>query len=154
MDFRILIDSREQAPYEFDCAKHVTALTAGDYSVDGYALQVAIERKSLADFVHTVVHDWHRFYRELDRLRAFDAAGIVVEADLNAVLRGLKQDVLRGVSPQTVLGASVHITLRYGVSVFWCGSRQAARAFTEAYLRSFVRLRNTTEGSHEDHSLS
>ena len=39
------------------------------------------------------------------------------------------------------LGATVHIGLHYGVPVFWCGSRQAARAFTDAFLRMFVRLR-------------
>ena len=62
---------------------------------------------------------------------AFDAACVVVEADLDAVLRGRHGDDLRGAKPESVLGAALHITLRYGVPVFWCGSRQAARAFTD-----------------------
>ena len=44
-------------------------LDAGDYSVDGYENVVAVERKSLADFVHTVIHDFDRFAVELAKLR-------------------------------------------------------------------------------------
>ncbi len=142
MDFRIVIDTREQAPYGFDCQTVRRKLEAGDYSVAGLSHAVAVERKSLSDFASTVIHDFSRFAKELEKLSQFQAACIVVEADLDAVLRGKAQEILRGVSPTSLLGAAVHISLRYGVPVFWCGSRQAARAFTEAYLRMFVRLRS------------
>jgi ERCC4-type nuclease len=72
-------------------------------------------------------------------LSTYDAACVVVEADLDAMLRGVRGDDLRGAKPESVLGACLHITLRYGVPVFWCGSRQAARTFTEMYLRMAVR---------------
>jgi hypothetical protein len=65
----------------------------------------------------------------------------VVEADLDSVLRGSRGDDLRGASPESVLGAALHISLQYGVPVFWCGSRQAARAFTEMYLRMSARTK-------------
>jgi len=142
MDFRIVIDTREQTPWSFDCPTVRRKLDAGDYSVDGMDDAVAIERKSLKDFVSTVIHDFPRFAAELERLSRYEAACIVVEADLDHVLRGLAVDDLRGTAPESVLGATVHITLRYGVPVFWCGSRQAARAFTDAFLRMFVRTRH------------
>ena len=142
MNFRIVIDTREQAPYGFDCQTVRHKLEAGDYSVAGLGSAVAVERKSLSDFASTVIHDFARFARELEKLSEFQAACIVVEADLDEVLRGREAQKLRGVSPASLLGAAVHISQRYGVPVFWCGSRQAARAFTEAYLRMFVRLRS------------
>jgi ERCC4-type nuclease len=141
MDFRIVIDTREQAPWGFDCSTVCRKLDAGDYSVDGLEAAVAVERKSLKDFVSTVIHDFPRFAAELERLSRYEAACIVVEADLDRVLRGLAADDLRGAAPASVMGAAAHISLRYGVPVFWCGSRQAARAFTDAFLRTFVRTR-------------
>src|SRR5690554_351417 len=139
MAFRILIDTREQAPYAFTCATERCKLEAGDYSVAGHEDQVAVERKSLADFVHTVVHDFGRFARELEKLARMQLACVVVEADLDDVLRGLREADLRGATPTAVLGAALHIAARYRIPVYWCGSRQAACAFTDAYLRMAVR---------------
>ena len=140
MSFRICVDSREQQPYAFPCETVRKALPAGDYSIEGLENQVAVERKSLPDFTATVVHDTARFARELRLLATYAAACVVVEADLDAVLRGLRQDDLRCVSPATLLGSALHISLRYRVPVHWCGSRQAACAFTEGFLRMYCRL--------------
>ncbi len=152
MDFRIVIDTREQEPWSFDCGTVRKKLDAGDYSVDGREDFVAVERKSLPDFVHTVIHDLDRFSAELTRLAQLPHACIVVEADLDNVLRGQATEALRGASPASVLGATVHIAVHNGVPVFWCGSRQAALAFTDAYLRMVVReqaaRRGEAEGGH------
>jgi len=141
MDFRIVVDTREIEPYGFDCATVRRKLDAGDYSVDGLETAVAVERKSLKDFAGTVIHHFDRFAAELDRLSGLDAACIVVEGDLDTVLRGRAATDLRGVRPASLLGAAVHIGLRWGTPVFWCGSRPAARAFTDTFLRTFVRTR-------------
>ncbi|MEW6197994.1 MAG: ERCC4 domain-containing protein [Planctomycetota bacterium] len=138
-DFRIVIDTREQEPWSFTCATLRRALPAGDYSVDGLEHAVAVERKSLADFTRTVLHEFPRFAAELDQLAQLSHACIVVEADLDHVLRGRAADALRGASPESLLGAAVHIQARFHVPVLWCGSRQAARAFTDAYLRMVAR---------------
>lgn len=138
-EFIIVCDTREKHPYSFPCATNRKVLAAGDYSVEGLEDRVAVERKSLSDFVHTVIHDHARFGREMLLLSTYDAACVVVEANLDAVLRGQRGDDLRGASPESVLGAALHITLQYGVPIFWCGSRQAARAFTEMYLRLAAR---------------
>jgi ERCC4-type nuclease len=140
MDFRIVVDTREQEPYSFACSVVRAPLRAGDYSVEGSEDRVAVERKSLPDFLYTVIHDFNRFAAELKKLARMEAACIVVEADLDQVLRQRYGPVLRTVTPQAVLGAAVHISLRWGVPVHWCGSRQAACAFTDVYLRAFARL--------------
>ena len=139
MDFQIVIDTREQEPYSFACPIVRAKLDAGDYSVSGYERRVAVARKSLSDFVHTVIHDTARFNAELQKLAGMEAASVVVEANLDDVLRGRHGDVLRTVDPQAVLGAALHIALHWRVPVYWCGSRQAACAFTDAFLRMFVR---------------
>ena len=141
MGFSIVVDTREQRPWAFRCPMVRKALKAGDYSVEGLEERVSVERKSLPDFVRTIVHERGRFHRELCRLALYAAACIVVEADLDAVLRGVHGAQLRSVSPHALLGRALEIPHRYGVPVFWCGSRQAARAFTEKYLRKFTEWR-------------
>jgi len=143
MSFVIIADTREQHPYEFPCATNRKALAAGDYSVEGLEDRIAVERKSLSDFVHTVIHDHERFGRELSLLSRYDAACVVVEADLDTVLRNQRSDDLRGAKPESVLGAALHVSLQYRIPVFWCGTRQAARAFTEMFLRMAARKGDT-----------
>ncbi len=137
--FRIVIDTREQEPYEFPCEMVRRALPAGDYSVEGREGVVAVERKSLKDFVSTVIHDARRFGNELLLLSTYEAACVVVEGDIDAMLRGMRREDLRGARPESVLGATLYICVRYRVPVFWCGSRQAALAFTEGFLRMCAR---------------
>jgi len=139
MDFTIVIDTREQQPYSFACAMIHRKLEAGDYSIAGCESQIAVERKSLPDFVNTVIHDMDRFGVELEALARFELACVVVEADLDTVLRGLRQLDLRMVTPSAVLGSALHVAVRHRVPVYWCGSRQAACAFTEGFLRMAVR---------------
>lgn len=152
MSFQVVIDTREQEPYSFDCATVRRKLEAGDYSVEGLDDRVAVERKSLADFVATVIHSFPRFAAELEKLAALDTACIVVEADLDAVLRGRFRDILRGAQPVALLGNAAYIAVHFGVPVYWCGSRPAARAFTEVFLRAYVRDRargHAEEAAHD-----
>ncbi len=60
----IVVDTREQEPYGFDAGRVRVirrALPAGDYSLEGMESTVAVERKSLPDFVSTVIHSRPRF---------------------------------------------------------------------------------------------
>jgi ERCC4-type nuclease len=64
----VVVDTREQEPYSFDSDKVSAvrkALPAGDYSLVGLEERVAVERKSLTDFVSTVIRGRKRFHREL-----------------------------------------------------------------------------------------
>ena len=130
----IIIDTREQEPYSFDpllAAAVRRALPAGDYSVDGLDGIVAVERKSLDDFVSTVIHSHDRFRAELRKLAEYRAACVVVEAGVSDLLQGR----FRGrAHPNAVLGNALSIVLDFRVPVFFCGSRQAACHFTQAYL--------------------
>jgi len=130
----IIIDTREQEPYGFNpqLVRPVRrALPAGDYSVAGLEQMVAVERKTLDDFVGTVIRARGRFYRELRRLSSYTRACVVVEADLADVLAGR----YRGdAHPHSVLGSALAITVDFGIPVFFCSNRQIACRFVEGYL--------------------
>lgn len=139
----VIVDTREQEPYGFDprLVKPVRrALPAGDYSVAGLETIVAVERKTLDDFVGTVIRARDRFYRELRALGGYARACVVVEADLEDVLAGR----YRGdAHPNSILGSAQAITVDFGVPVFFCSNRQIACRFVEGYL-----LRAAERSSH------
>lgn len=89
---RILIDTREQAPYafqEYDVAPETTALPVGDYSLPGFEDRVSIERKSLDDLVGCLMGDNRdRLERELARGRHYDFFAVVIEASFSHVAQG------------------------------------------------------------------
>ena len=130
----LIADTREQDEYSFDSRLVVVerrALPAGDYSVAGMEVVVAVERKTLDDFVSTVIHSRARFRKELRKLADYRAACVVVEAGLLEVLQGRYRG---GAHPNSVLGSALSITLDYRVPVFYCTNRQAACHFVQAYL--------------------
>lgn len=130
----IIIDTREQEPYSFDprlAGAVRQALPAGDYSVVGLEQRVAVERKSLDDFVSTVIHARRRFRDELRKLADYHAACVVVEGGVADVLL---QRYRGEAHPNAVIGNALSILLDYGVPVLFCGNRQAACQFVQAYL--------------------
>ena len=130
----VICDSREQRPYEFTDALtdgSITlaraALPAGDYSLVGFTDRVAIERKSLADYVATVIHARERFAHELRTLARYDLGAVVVEATLEDVL---EHRYATAAAPESVWGATMSVIVDYGVPVYWCGSRGIACRLT------------------------
>jgi len=130
----IIADTREQEPYAFGSACVVTvrrALAAGDYSVEGLEEIVAVERKTVEDFVKTVIRERERFDRELEKLATYTAACVVVEGSLSDILDA---NYRTGAHPNSILGAAIAIIVDRKIPVFFAGDRQAARTFVEAYL--------------------
>lgn len=131
---KILVDTREQRPWTFPADGFVTeraTLPEGDYTMAGGWGRVALERKSLGDFVQTVVGQWIRFRKELIRLSGYDVAAVVVEADLSDVLQHKYES---DADPVAVLGRANGIFLDHGIPVLWWGKRpgcelMAARFF-------------------------
>jgi ERCC4-type nuclease len=129
-----IIDTREQEPLGFNpqLVRPVRrALPAGDYSVEGLETRVAVERKTLDDFVGTVIRARERFYRELRQLSAYPRACVVVEANLEDLFSGRYRG---GAHPQALFGTALAITVDFGVPIFFCSSRQIACRFVEGYL--------------------
>lgn len=131
----IVIDTREQLPWDFEAERFATvrrALPSGDYSLEGLETEVAIERKSLDDFVGCCVTSRERFLAEMERLRSYKHACVVVEATYRDVLE--HRYTAQGVHPQSILGTASMIWLAFGVPVFFVGDRPEAREFAERIL--------------------
>lgn len=130
----IVCDTREQRPWELNTelfAVERGTLTTGDYTIAGLQDRLAIERKSLGDFVGTVIHDWMRFRKELYRLAAFDVAAVVVEADLSDIWEHRYESEAK---PESVIGRIHGIWLDHGVPVYLWGQRSFCVPMVERFL--------------------
>ena len=115
--------------FYFETVRH--ALPAGDYSLVGSERRVAVERKSMPDFVSPVIRARKRFHAELRKLAEYEHACIVVEGSLRDLLEGRYPG---GAHPNALLGTVVSICVDWGIPVYFCSDRQAANLFVEAYL--------------------
>lgn len=100
-----------------------SALRSGDYTVAGLEERVGLERKSLGDFVQTVIHDWIRFRKELNRLAGFDLAAIVIEANIGSIYR---HEYESDAVPSAILGKINGIWCDHGIPVLFWEDRQTA----------------------------
>ena len=92
---KIIIDTREQRPFEFlgqngDITTERGTLALRDYSLAGLTDRVAVERKSLADLVMCLGEGrrGERFQRELMRAAALEAFAVVVESSWQDLAAG------------------------------------------------------------------
>jgi DNA excision repair protein ERCC-4 len=133
----IIIDTREQQPYAFSdgVSTTVATLKKGDYSLLGYESVIAVERKSLPDFISTVIHQYDRFEKELAVLATYPQRCIVVESSIAEVLD--PQAAWRrhsAASPNSILARAISITARFGIPIVWAGDRIHAREYVERWL--------------------
>jgi DNA excision repair protein ERCC-4 len=152
--FTVVIDTREQDPYTFGglCAdakdqrrplevrQVVRGIPTGDYSIEGYEEQVAVERKSLADLFRTVGGGRRRFERELGRLCELDIAFVMVEGTWEDVL--LRPPEHSELSPKAVERSVIAWQQRCPNVHWWtCNDRHQAEAFTFRILERFWKER-------------
>lgn len=142
-DPTIIIDTRETTPWQFppEIKTERGTLHEGDYtihgfrswySIEGFERSIILERKSLGDFVSTVIHQWIRFAKELHRLQAYDCAAIVVEASLDDIEN---QRYESDANPASVKGRMNQCFIDYGVPVFLWGPREQAQGMALQFLK-------------------
>lgn len=151
---RIVIDSREQAPWSWDqsdATTEIRALTAGDYALaddceavrgrEALAVRFAIERKSLDDFLGTISGGWDRFQRELVRMESFPARVVIVEGNFADVCFSERGGEIippphnhPALRPAFVARRIAELTMM-GVSVILCGDAQMAAGMAFRILR-------------------
>lgn len=134
----IIEDTKEQKPLDFSACPLCNVVhkalgeSRGDYSVLGYEDQFAIERKSLADLVGTVLgvlKGEERFVREMQMLSTYRFAAVVVE-DLEVNLRAGKYRST--VNPASIIGKIRALEVRYRIPFYFAGNRiMAARLIYE-----------------------
>lgn len=148
-DWTLLIDSREQAPFTFRNIKtdgkspqpllvrtECATLETGDYSIKGLANNVAVERKSLADFWSCCSGERERFVQQLERLSKLDFGVVVVEQDWSRILHGFDKSKL---TPKTVYRSVIAWQQRLNVRWFFCPGRAFAEKTTYHILERFHR---------------
>jgi ERCC4-type nuclease len=138
---RIIVDSREQHPFDFsrwpDCEVTTGALVTGDYSLAGLEDKISVERKSLNDLVGCLTGDNRaRFERELARGRGLDFFAVVIEAGFPELTAKQYRSSL---NPHAAAQSILAFQIRYGVPFIWAGSRRAAEYTVYWLLSKFLR---------------
>jgi hypothetical protein len=103
-------------------------LETGDYSLDGYEDIFTIERKGcVGEFKTNLCED--RFYRELERLAEFKYAYIILEFEMDDILR--YPDSIKGITRKqkqyikmggyALLHKFIAMTIKYNIHVLFVG---------------------------------
>ena len=155
--FRVAIDTREQAPYEFlglranADKKYAPILVGhdrvnlptgkGDYSIVGLS-KIALERKSKADLYSSIASGRDNFESRLLRMQAFAGnwySAIIVEAEISELVNDPPPHTQY--SPKSLIRTIGAWDMRYpAVKWFFLPGRQAAEAWTFRTLERFWHL--------------
>lgn len=153
---KIIVDSREQAPFTFQHERYEGvsieegALSTGDYSLAGLTDRVSVERKSLPDLVACLGRERERFERELQRAAAYDAFAVVIEASWGDLAGGNYRSKL---NPHSACQSVLAFSCRYRIQFLFTGSRNGAEyacwGFLRQYLESARKRWGTIVKAHE-----
>lgn len=141
----IIIDTREQTPWRFPADQPVerATLASGDYSLAGYETRVAIERKSLPDFVACCGRERARFEAELLRLAAYESAAVIIEAPEEAAERHEYRSMML---PQSVITSALAFMQDYRLAVWWAGNAARGAWICRWWLSRWLRKLNERAG--------
>lgn len=138
-----IIDSREKIPVALNPLKTVPGtLATGDYSVLGLEHVVAVERKSLQDFIACVGRERERFDREVQRLLAYPTRALVIEG----YWIDIELQKYRGqVKPAAAIGSLLG-WMAQGLPVIMAGDHERAGRYIARML--FTAARRRYEENH------
>jgi hypothetical protein len=150
IDLPVLIDSREQNPWEFP-AKHLQfrvtterdALPTGDYSIKGHAGRygeragLCIERKAgwMELAKNTTGKDQTRFVNELERMKAFDLRYLVVCQSPEALKMG---QLPPHIDTARLINQVLNLCERYKVLFYFARDHQAGSRFAMGVLNRYA----------------
>lgn len=140
MNPTIIIDSREQTPLMFSYPSITAGLATGDYSVVGLENDFCVERKSLGDLFGSLTSGRDRFMRELQRMKAFPFARLLIIGSIHEIEQGSSR--ARGINPKAIIH-SLHAIEARGVPVVFASSPAEASALVERW--AFWSLRELTK---------
>lgn len=155
----IVEDTREQTPLtEWPEAVAVErgTLHTGDYSIRGWENCFAVERKTLQDFAGTMMGGYEasserpkkRFNRELERMRHFDCAAVVVTATPDEA-RAFRHHC--GMDAHGALwNFALSVFATYGVPVFFLGTEANAARWIADLARHYVAVRTKKNFTRDD----
>ncbi len=133
---RIVIDTREQLPYEFQVETERCTLPTGDYSIKGAESLVVIERKTTNDLIGCLTGGRERFERELYRGMSLQYFALVVECSLLNLSNGHYTSLME---PKAAIQSLLTFSVRYGLPIFFAENRDYGARVTESLLQKFAR---------------
>lgn len=133
-DFTVVIDTREQTPWEF--SHHTVAnkkLDTGDYSMEGYENILCIERKNgVAELAGNISEK--RFQDVINRMTNYKHSYILVEGDYKELMNyPIGSDVPMRlwkkikITPQYILKFISELQIYYNIHVVFCGNADWAQ---------------------------
>lgn len=129
---QILVDTREQKPYQFENSKNV-ALETGDYTCEN--INSAIERKTKPDFLKSITQDRERFEQECRRAKEFDRPMVIlVEAPREDFEQGNYKSEAH---PNSVIGTIEAWEDSYNIEFIFEKDREMAKRRAKALLKSW-----------------
>ncbi len=133
---KIVIDTREKKPWNFENHHQIfKKLETGDYSLSRFEDKIAIERKSLDDYIQSVVRNRHRFSKTLKRLSKLKYSCIVVESSFNQMMLGIYHS---NVNPKFLKLQTNTIKTIFGLPIYFCEDRQDAKRIALTWLEEFA----------------
>ncbi len=134
-----LIDARERMPLDLSPLRMETAtLSVGDYSLKGVTDEiVAVERKSLGDFLSCCGVERARYERQLLRLKGIPHKLVVVEATWQQIEAGGWRN---RITPKSVTG-SVLAWMSEGIPFSFAGDHSNAGRLVARFLYIVARRR-------------
>lgn len=145
----LIIDTREQQPLPFHPTGMIEGvkskkLNCGDYSIEGYENEIAVERKSPSDLFGTLGKGHTRFKKELQRAKDYDYFAIIVETPFFDVyekcFEGAEYSSMAG---DVIIKQCFTIKFKYGVDVIFCNNRSEASAIIRQIFRGWLKSRKT-----------
>jgi len=142
-NFTIIVDTREQQPWEFD--SHYTVahkkLDTGDYSIEGLEDVLCIERKkSVSEFANNITES--RFQDVVMRMTQYKYSFLLLEFDLEDILIypvgstvPKKMWSKIRISPAFLLKNLLELQLHHNIKVLFCGKASNARQMAEHILK-------------------
>lgn len=132
--FTVIVDTREKRPLSFTGHPVVRrGLRTGDYSIDGYADKIAIERKSLPDLLGSLTSGRKRMDACVERLLQYESKALLIEAMPFNLENGCWRPK---VHPNAVLGSVISWKMR-GLPVIYASTQEQASRYVLWFLKLF-----------------
>lgn len=153
-DFTIVVDTREQKPWEFsEYATAHTKLDTGDYSIQGLEDIVAIERKrNVAEVANNITES--RFQDVINRLKLIKYPFLLLEFDLNNVMdypigstipKRLWSKIK--ISPNYIIRHLLDLQIDHKINVIFCGNSSNAEKIALAILKRIYKLEHKEDNN-------
>jgi len=135
--FVVIVDTKEKKPWELVServlGREFKSLKTGDYTIEGLEDKICIDRKGSVNEVAGNIHQ-PRFKRELERIREFPHAFLILEASAQDVLdypegSNLPPAILKKirVNGNYLMTCLNKMQIKYGFNIIYAGNRENAQ---------------------------